>query len=122
MEGEGAVVPLLLVADEAEPLAAGALLEIVLIVARLVRLETEDLDEGSGVLAETEARLDDLGVVIDEQGVGGQEVGDVAEGVLADSSAAIDEELGLVALLHGITGYALGGQLVGVVADMDVFG
>lgn len=115
-------MPLLLVADEAEPLAAGALLEIVLIVARQVRLETEDLDEGSGVLAETEARLDDLGVVIDEQGAGGQEVGDVAEGVLADGSAAIDEELGLVTLLHGITGYALGGQLVGVVADMDVFG
>ena len=64
-EGKRTVVPLLLVADKAEPLAAGALLEIVLIVAGKVGLKAEDLDEGASGLAEAEPRLDDLGVVVD---------------------------------------------------------
>ena len=119
-EGKRTVVPLLLVADKAEPLAAGALLKIVLIVAGKVGLKAEDLDEGAGGLAEAEPRLDDLGVVVNEQCSGGQEVGYLAEGVLADEALAIDKELRLVALRHGIACYALGGQLIGIVGNMDV--
>ena len=113
-------MPLLFVANEAEPLAGVGLTEVLLIVARGVWLEAEDLDEGACLLAEAEAGLYYLGVVVDEECVGGQQLGYVAEGAMGDVALAIDEQLGLVTLGDGITGYLFGGQGIVVVADMEL--
>ena len=48
----------------------------------LVGFEAEYLNSGARFFLEHQASVDDLGVVEDEQGVVGQEVRDVAEGIL----------------------------------------
>lgn len=85
-----------------------------------MRFEAEYLDEGTGFFLEMEARLNDLCVVVDEKVAGGEEVGQVVEMVLVDVAVAVVQQLGMVARGDRVAGYAVVGQVVVEVGDVDI--
>ena len=119
--GQDAVFPLFVVADETGPGAPFPLLEG-LRHGHLVGLKAEDLDGGACRFAEKEPRMDDLGVIKDEQCVRRQKVGNVAEQAFGYDALAIDEEFGLVAPVKRELGYAVVGQWIVVVGNGDGLG
>ena len=119
--GQDTVLPFLVVADETGPGAPFSLLEG-LRHGHLVWFKAKDLDGGACRFAEKEPRMDDLGVVKDEQRVRRQEVGNVAEQAFGYDALAIDEEFGLVAPVKRELGYAVVGQWIVVVGNGDGLG
>ena len=87
----------------------------------LVGLQTEDFDGGACGFAEEEPRVDDLGVVEQQEGIGREQVRDVVETAFGDGTAAIDKEFGVVALVKREFGDAIVGQWVVVVGYSNGF-
>lgn len=111
IELKRALFPLLGIAYQAEPSAGTVGCKTAFIVGRLERFEAENLDESSGGFAHTNAGIDDAGIVADQERVGRQKVGDIAEyGVGLDTVGIGNEQLALVADRTGMLGDALIGQ------------
>ena len=97
-------------------------LEHLLIVGRCGRLHEEDLYKRACGLAEMKPGLYDLGVVVYHERMLGQIVGDIIEIILADLPLPVDEQLAVVARCYGKAGYTAVGQLVVVIADLNMLG
>lgn len=96
---DGARLPLAGVADHAFPDALAYGLEGEYVVVGAYRLQTEDLDAGAGLLVEEEARLDDAGVVADQQIPLVEVLGDVLERRVGDVPVSIEQQLRFVPFL-----------------------
>ena len=83
-------------------------------------LEAENLDGRARGVVHQQSRVNDLGVVEDEQVIGGELFGQLAELAVCDGPVPVNEQFGLVALGGGEEGDALFGQLVVVVLDSYV--
>ena len=112
--------PLLAVAHDARPCAAARDGERPLVVGRVVRLETEDLDARPGELVHDDPRPDHLRVVENQQLPGRQHVADVGETLFRDFSAAPDEQLRGAALGEREFGDPLVRKVVIEAADVDM--
>ena len=112
--------PLLAVAHDARPCAAARDGERPLVVGRVVRLETEDLDARPGGLVHDDPRPDHLRVVENQQLPGRQHVADVGETLFRDFSAAPDKQLRGAALGEREFGDPLVRKVVIEAADVDM--
>lgn len=119
LTGKGAFLPLLIIANEADPCAMLALLERKS-HGHLIGFETKDLNGRASGLAEEKAGMDNLSVVEDQQGVGWEKVGNMVETTFGDSAATVDKKFGVVATFERELGDAVVGQgiVVGVYGDV----
>ena len=118
---ERTLLPALAVAHQAQPGAGTGGLEYLLVVARQHWLEAEDFDRGAGVLAETQAGVDDARVVVDEHRALWQQCRHLVEAVLAHALRGRKlQQLALLPLVQGVLGDALVGQGIVVVGYLQI--
>ena len=101
-------------------------LEHLFVVGRLSRFEQEHLNEGTSMLtigigfAEVHTGLDHLRIVKHHQRSLRQVVGQVIKDILPYLTFIINKEFGLVAARHRELGDTLVGQVILIVADVDM--
>ena len=115
-----ALFPLLLIANETQPLTVFPRLEHQLVVCRLEGLQQEDFYQGASIFAEMQTRLDDLRVVEHHQGAFWQVVGQVEEHVLPHYTFIIYKQFRVVALLQRKLGNTLVWQWVVIVVNLNL--
>ena len=115
------LLPLLQVAHQTKPLAMAAALEHLLIIGRGKGLQQEYLDEGSRLLAEMEASLDDLRVVAYDQRTSWKIGRQMIEMVFAHTPLPVDQQLRVVALGQGEFGNPIIGQRIVKILDSYMF-
>ena len=117
-----AVLPFLQVAYQTRPFHTSPACKRQLVIVRIMRFEAEDFDEGASLLMEMQTGLDDLRIVVYHERMLGQIVGDIIEIIIADLPLPVDEQLAVVARCYGKAGYTAVGQLVAVIADLNMLG
>ena len=119
-------LPFLQITHQTVPGTVACGLEHLFVVGRLSRFEQEHLDEGTRMLAvgsclaEVHTGLDHLRIVKHHQRSLRQVVGQVIKDILPYLTFIINKEFGLVAARHRELGDTLVGQVILIVADVDM--
>ena len=120
--GQGAFFPFPVIADEGLPADGAGGGKIQDIVPGQQGFQAKDLYGVARLGLEPDAGLYDAGIVEQEQSACGQQVGQFPEYRLLDVPLPIYQQFGSIAFGEWEPGYALVGQVVAVVLDVDIAG
>ena len=117
---KAAFFPLFAVAYEAHPFASAHCLKHLFVIARSVRFQTEHFNQCSRFLVKLQAGADDFRIVENEQFAFVEIMRQIVKTVIYYFAVAIYKKFWRISFLYRIFGYALVGQRIVVILNLNV--